>query len=175
MKEIWKDIPGYEGEYLVSSQGRVMSLLGRTPRVLKPRYSKLGYARVSLHAKNDKLVHRLVAITFLGNPDNLPEVNHIDENPKNNSVDNLEWCTHKDNVNYGTCQLRARNKQAITFPQKNRKDLSKPVKCLDTGEVFPSVNEAARALNISRILISKVCRGIRKHTNGLTFEWLETH
>lgn len=175
MKEIWKDIKGYEGEYMVSNFGRILSLLGKSPRILKPRYNRLGYARVSLHAKNDKSIHRLVAEAFLGNPDNLPEVNHLDENPSNNIVTNLEWCTHKDNVNYGTCQKRARATQAMTFPQKNRKDCSKPVKCIELNMTYPSVNEASRQLGISRITISKVCRGLRKTTGGYTFNWLETH
>ena len=175
MKEIWKDIKGYEGEYMVSNLGRILSLLGKSPRLLKPRYNKLGYARVSLHARNDKLIHRLVADAFLGNPDNLPEVNHLDENPSNNIVTNLEWCTHKDNINYGSCQKRARATQSKTFPQKNRKDCSKSVLCVETGDTFLSINEAERVLGISRILISKVCRGIRKSAGGFTFKFKETH
>lgn len=171
MEEIWKDIAGYEGEYLVSSLGRVKSLLGKQPRILKPRYNSKGYARVSLHANNDKPIHRLVATAFIENRNNLPEVNHKDENPRNNRADNLEWCSHRYNLNYGTCQVRARAKQAITYPQKNRKDLSKSVICLETGEIFPSINETARSLGISRVLISKVCRGIKRSAGGLTFEW----
>lgn len=173
MKEIWKEIEGFENEYYVSNLGRVMSLLGKSPRILRPRYNNKGYARVSLHAHSDYLIHRLVAEAFLDNPNNFLEVNHIDENTRNNCVSNLEWCTHKYNMCYGTCQKRARETQRKTFPQINRKDCSKPVECIETGKVFESIREAERALNISHITISKVCRGLRKTTGGLTFKFKE--
>lgn len=105
----WTDIPGYEGLYRISTSGQVYSYprrgnFGREHH-LKFRIDKGGYLRVLL-SKNNKskelLVHRLVAQTFLPNPDNLPEVNHKDENPKNNDISNLEWCTSKYNSNYGT-------------------------------------------------------------------------
>ena len=175
MKEIWKEIKGFEHEYCVSNKGRVMSLLGKSPRILKPRYNKSGYARVSLHAHSDYLIHRLVAQEFLDNPNSFTEVNHIDENPKNNCIYNLEWCTHKYNICYGTCQKRARKTQRKTFPQINRKDCSKQVECIETGEVYKSIHEAERVLNISRVTISKVCRGLRKTTGDLTFKFKETH
>ena len=99
MQEIFKDIPGYEEIYQVSNLGRVRKLSYLTP------YSGDGYMRIRLcRGKNDhkmKLVHRLVAETFIANPNNLPEVNHKDENKSNNTVDNLEWCTRKYNINYG--------------------------------------------------------------------------
>lgn len=106
--EIWKDCKGYEGKYQVSTQGRVWSVKGQ--RYLKGTVTKKGYVYVHLTAKNGKAVkerlHRLVALTFLDNPDNLPVVNHKDENKLNNSVDNLEWCSHKYNCNYGTRNAR---------------------------------------------------------------------
>lgn len=175
MKEIWKDIQGFEGEYMVSNFGNVMSLVGRKPRILRPRRNKRGYLRVSLHAHSDYLIHRLVAQAFIPNPDNLPFINHKDECPSNNCADNLEWCTHHYNITYGTCQERARATQSKTFPQKNRKDCSKSVLCVETGDTFLSINEAERVLGISRILISKVCRGIRKSAGGFTFKFRETH
>lgn len=116
MIEEWRDIKGYEGLYQVSNIGKVKSLArtvmrsnGRLmtirERILKLRPDKGGYVRVCLSkdaVETDYFVHRLVAIAFIDNPHNLPEVNHKDENKKNNSVDNLEWCTSLYNNNYGS-------------------------------------------------------------------------
>lgn len=113
MKEVWKDIPGYEGLYQASTFGRIYSYprkgnFGRS-HFLTPHPDKGGYMRVLL-SKNKKskslLVHRLVAKTFIPNPNNYPEINHKDENIKNNEVSNLEWCTPKYNSNYGTRNQR---------------------------------------------------------------------
>ena len=116
MKVVWKDIKGYEGIYQISNFGEVIRLRSydsrnhlRNSKILKQRTTSDGYLQLGLH-KNGKetkyLVHRLVAEAFLPNPDNLTEVNHIDENKQNNCISNLEWCTHKYNTNYGTCQER---------------------------------------------------------------------
>lgn len=115
-EEIWKDIIGYEGLYQVSSLGRVRSLDRYVVdslenrrfykgKVLSPVKDTDGYLKVGLsyNGKCKKcLVHRLAAQAFIENFDNLPEVNHKDEDKTNNNVDNLEWCTAKYNSNYGT-------------------------------------------------------------------------
>ena len=122
IEEIWRPVVGYEGLYEVSSYGRVRSLdryveysNGRIclhkGKVLSPVKSNLGYLLVSLYLnKNMKIitVHKLVAQAFIENPDNLPEINHKDEDKTNNSVDNLEWCTRKYNINYGSRNIRRR-------------------------------------------------------------------
>ena len=106
--EIWKDIPEYEGLYQVSTFGRVKSLPrnGAKGGILKSAKKKQkNYLSVILSKNNKRkniLVHRLVALAFIPNPENLPYINHKDENPSNNYVNNLEWCTHEYNVNYGT-------------------------------------------------------------------------
>ena len=120
-EEIWKDIIGYEGLYQVSSYGRVRSLdrydsrnCFRKKRILKLCANRLGYLKVGLWSNGKvkhHLVHRLVAEAFIPNPNNLPIINHIDENPSNNNVDNLEWCTAKYNMNYGT--IRERQKDTL--------------------------------------------------------------
>lgn len=106
MKEIWKPISGYENLYKISNLGNVISL--RNNRFLKHHMIK-GYLFVQL-SKDGKsrnyLVHRLVAGAFIDNPNNLPEINHKDENPLNNVVFNLEWCTHKYNMNYNNLGKR---------------------------------------------------------------------
>ena len=116
--EEWKSIPGYEGLYEVSSYGRVKSLERYKSnnggiqlikeKILKPHNTKKGYLTVQFSNKIFK-VHRLVAEAFIPNPDNLPMVNHKDEDKTNNNVDNLEWCTAKYNSNYGTAIERMIN------------------------------------------------------------------
>ena len=112
MKEVFRDITGYEGLYQVSNFGNVRSLnYNKTGQVklLNPGKTTNGYLIVGLCKEGNRkhrFVHRLVAQTFIENPDNLPEVNHIDEDKTNNVVSNLEWCDRKYNANYGTGQQR---------------------------------------------------------------------
>lgn len=112
-KEIWKDIKGYEGKYQISNFGRVKSLPRNgtinKERILKTKLTKFGYERVYLRNKNTRtwfLIHRLVAMYFIPNPDNLPQVNHKDECKTNNHVENLEWCDGFYNQSYGTVNIR---------------------------------------------------------------------
>lgn len=138
MNELWKDIKDYEGLYQVSNLGNVKSVEKiieasnqygakykclHKERILKPTVNKDGYYRVSL-SKNNKvknyLVHRLVAETFLDNPNNYPCINHKDENKQNNYLINLEFCTVKYNTNYGNgikkrVESRKRNKARLNF------------------------------------------------------------
>ena len=113
MQEIWKDIEGYENCYQVSNLGRVRSLTRKVDtfygqritkgKILKPLITNTGYFRVDLkqHQKDNYVsIHRLVAQAFIPNPNNYPVINHIDGNPTNNDVTNLEWCTQSHNVKY---------------------------------------------------------------------------
>lgn len=171
-KEIWKDIKGYPN-YMVSSWGRVKSLnynhTGKE-RILKQQL-KRGYLYVGLR-KNKKFkhcgVHRLVAEAFLDNPNNLPEVNHKDENKTNNFVSNLEFCDRKYNMNYGTARERM-IKGLINHSKK-----SKPVLQIDknTNEViavFPSIREVERQLGFANQHISSCCNGKFKQVYG--YKW----
>ena len=110
--EEWKDIIGYEGRYMVSNLGRVKNLPNKTrkdERVITPQISR-NYYSVGLRDSfgNTKLhrVHRLVAQAFIPNPNNLPQVNHKDENKLNNRLENLEWCDAEYNTNYGSARIR---------------------------------------------------------------------
>ena len=122
MNEEWRPIEGYEGLYEVSNLGRVRSLdmyvksrYGNyrlhKGKVLSPTKDRYGYLTVTLNCNGKSKtikIHRLVAQAFLPNPDNLPQVNHRDENPSNDNVDNLEWCNAKYNSNYKTRNIRIR-------------------------------------------------------------------
>lgn len=186
-QEIWKDIEGLNGIYQVSNLGRVRSLdhyrnthrNGKAVafvkgRVLKPCKNPDGYLIYSFHNKNGvssikKSAQRLVAKAFLPNPNNLPCVNHKDENPSNNNVDNLEWCTYAYNNAYGTARARA---QAT----RQRKGVMKPVVkyTLDGKPVerYVSVGEAARCNNTIKEYISNCCvnKTIRCGKYGYRFE-----
>lgn len=155
--EVWKPIEGFEGIYEISNCGNVRSLdrcfsydsnYGRHNyygTILKKSLKRNGYHQVNLYYKGHVkhiAVHRLVANAFIPNPNNLPYVNHKDENKTNNHVDNLEWCTAKYNTNYGT---------GIERCVKGRKDvLSKPIYQLDlNGNViaeYTSATVAAKTL-----------------------------
>lgn len=153
--EVWKDVVGFEGYYKVSDKGNVYSVVrmvrGRKCGgiMLKPRYDKDGYLRVTLYKNGEQrtiFIHRLVLEAFVENPKNLPEVNHIDENKTNNELSNLEWCTSRHNTNHGTLIER----------------LSKKVRAVnvETGEVltFSSVKEAGRK-GYDRGAVSRASRG----------------
>ena len=181
MKEVWRDIQGFEGVYQVSNFGRIRNILflngGRDKksprcrkeiRILKTRIKKDGYCVVHLSCgKKDYhlRVHRLVAMAFIPNPDNLPQVNHKDEDKTNNCVDNLEWCTARYNYEYGTGQERAHNSH------------QKPILQLDkeTGGVikkWSSATEAAICIKGDKCYkgaISACARGERQSAYG--YKW----
>lgn len=163
--EIWKDIEGYNGKYQVSNLGRVKSLnYLRTgnERILKPGKDKYGYLQLILCNEGKQkrfFVHRLVASAFIENPNNLSFINHKDENPLNNNVDNLEWCTPKYNSNFGT-----RNER-MGANQKNRK----LIKCIETGIVYNSIHHAGRETGVSYYNISRCCNG--KYKTAGKFHW----
>ena len=109
MEEIWKSIEGYSG-YFVSNTGKIKSTRNNRTTILSPRIGVFGYHFVNLYDENGKMksvkIHRLVAKAFIPNPDNLPQVNHINENKANNNVLNLEWCTASHNLNHNGLQKR---------------------------------------------------------------------
>jgi hypothetical protein len=182
MREEWKDIKGYEGLYQVSNYGRIRSLdryiiykngkvifkRGQFKRIRKD--SRDLYMLVDLSkddSRETKLVHRLVADAFIRNQNNLPQVNHKDENKKNNNADNLEWCNQKYNTNYGTCIARI-----VKNNKDNYERLSKNVVCLNDMKVFKSTIEAGNYYNVDCSNVSRVCNGLRKHSKGYIFAYV---
>ena len=172
IEEEWRDIAGYEGLYQVSNLGRVKSLdrmvnncYGSKKvikgRMISPVDNGKGYKCVSL-CKDGKIrrtyVHHIVAQAFVANQDGYFEVNHKDEDKSNNCADNLEWCEHKYNVNYGTARERITNN--MTGPYK-----SKQVLCVETGKVYSSSMEAERHTGASHSNIIRCCR-YKQNTSG---------
>lgn len=152
--EIWMDCVHYEGLYQISSYGRVWNI--KQQRYMPQSKSGKGYLVVHMRGVNNKdkkeYVHRLVAMAFIDNPNNLPEVNHIDENKENNCVENLEWCSHKYNCSFGTRNKRvSQNKTQHIVCQfdLNGNLLNK----------YHGTGEAARAINGNRGSISDCCAG----------------
>ena len=173
--EIFKTVQGYDGLYEVSNYGNVKSLKFGKEKILKPRDNNRGYLCVRLYKDGkwkDNKVHRLVVSVFVPNPDNLPEVNHKDEDKTNNNVDNLEWCTHEYNINHGTHNQRMA--ETLTNGKK-----SIPVDMFSKqGELirqFPSAHEAERWLRVNGYpkascgAINRCCKGKLQSCYG--FKW----
>lgn len=100
--EVWREIPGYDGDYFASNKGRILSLCRNDPRILKPficsnEGNRTGYLYVELRGQKQR-VHRLVALAFLENPEDKPVVHHIDGNPLNNTLENLAYATYAENA-----------------------------------------------------------------------------
>lgn len=188
MIEEWKDIViekdgktyDFTGLYKISNYGKVYSY--KKGSTLKLNSLNNGYKQVSLYLNGEHFcfrVHRLVAIMFIPNPNNLPCVNHKDEDKTNNNVGNLEWCTEEYNVNYGT------GKQRMSETKKGRKNTKehneniakanwKKVRCVETSQIFNSIEEANIwcGLQPKSGKIGECCRGQRKRAGGYTWEYV---
>lgn len=157
MKEIWKDVIGYEGYYQVSNLGRIRSIDREVVdkngvkrsihgKIMRHTFNSDGYPAIPLcrNGVYKRLkIHRLVALAFIPNPDNLPEVSHLDETRTNNRVDNLVWSSHKDNCNMPLIKIR--HGQVTSKGQNGR---AIPVEC--EGVIFETGTECAKFYGIKQ-------------------------
>lgn len=179
--EIWKPVVGYEGLYECSNMGRVKSLdrIDCRNHFIKGKIISLNkrkgeYLSVSL-CKNGKIktvsVHRIVAQAFIPNPNNLPMINHKDENPSNNCVDNLEWCDAKYNMNWGNINIK--RAESLGYGKDN--PFSIPILQFDKNGNFikewASTMDVQRELHIQHSNIIKCCKKKKNNKSAGGYKW----
>lgn len=186
MEEIWKEVKDFEGLYEVSNFGNVKSLdrIGNNGRhlkgkILKQHKNAYGYWVVKLYNNGScsYFVHRLVAIAFIPNPENKPQVNHIDEDKDNNKAENLNWMTSKENNDWGTRKERATT-SSINNPKRDYlnlgKKFSKSIYYIDKDGnkiSFYGINQAARELGLTVAGISANLHNHTKTYKGFVFKF----
>ena len=167
--EKWKDIPGWEGRYQISSYGRIKSLHfngSKKPKILECTYDVRGYRCIAFRVggagskQKHFMVHRLVAKMLIPNPQGKPFVNHKDGDRKNNDVSNLEWVTKEENEWHKLYVLGSVSGACIP-PKK--------IVCVETRKEYPSISAAAKAVGVSQGAISNALRGKTKTSAG--FHW----
>ena len=174
---VWKDVSGFEGLYQVNNYGEVKSICRFEPnsgragmwykeRTLKQGKDRNGYLQVVLHKHGKPYtykVHRLVAIEFLDNPENLPCINHKDENKQNNNIENLEWCDVKYNNNY--------NDRQIKISQKRKRSVIQTDLLGNFIARYDSIKSAAKAVNGCAGHIIYCCKGKWKRHKNYMWEY----
>lgn len=173
--EKWKVVEGTDGALEVSSLGRVKSNL-RDGRILKTQKDSKGYHRLRITINRKKMsfkVHRIVAQAFIANPDNKPQVNHIDGNKDNNAVSNLEWATNKENAHHA--RESGLWDSVIEGSKRENESRKRPITATnyETGEtlVFDSISQAEKALGSRHI--TDVLKGKRRQAKGYVFAYRE--
>lgn len=182
MEEIWKDIDGYEGLYQVSNYGRVKSLNYRNKGIegiLTPKCNCDGRLWVDLWGRGKPkhmLIHRLVGMAFIPNPYNYPQINHMDENPKNNRVDNLEWCTGSYNIRYS---LERHPRERVWDQSRNtcRKNVKRTKQIVqfdlfgNVVRVWDNLVSIKHETGWNEWHIEECCKGNRKKARGYIWRY----
>ena len=174
----WRDVPGWEGLYKVSSEGQVFSVLKN--KIKEMWADKNGYLKVGLYRGikgQQKSVHRLVAQAFIPNPENKPEIDHIDTNPTNNAVYNLRWVTRYENRHNPISMLKYAEIDHRTNLGKRGKlqPQTKPIRCIELNKIFWGTFEAERALGVDHRHIQDILHGRarRKTAGGYHWEYIK--
>ena len=168
MEEIWKDIKGFEGLYQVSNFGRVKSFPRKGTQTTKERiikFTKSNKNYLVANLKNNNIqqsfsIHRLVAQAFIPNPDNLPQVNHIDGNKQNNNVNNLEWCTNKQNRCHASCNHLLYTRHINQFDLEG-----------NFIKEWNSITEASKFYNIKYNSLWSACNNKKGVYNGFIWRY----
>lgn len=168
--EEWREVYGFDVLYEISNTGKLRTKhhgkKGYTSeyRNISPLDNGNGYLRVNLRLNRKQktvYIHKLVAQAFVPNPKSLTEVNHIDENKQNNNAENLEWCTHFYNCQYGTRNKRTGEKRA------------KKILCVELNIIYNSLIEASQKLNIGKTAISNCLKGRSKTSGGYSWRYVD--
>lgn len=173
MVDTWTKINGYNN-YSISKNGQIRNDI--TGKIKADRINSRGYSLVDLYSNGERQterVHRLVADTFIPNPDDKPQVNHRDGNKRNNSVENLEWCTASENMQHAfDTGLSKPTRSMLGRRNPNAGRPGRPVRIVETGQVFSSITECEKAINGDNRHICDCLSGRQNTHRGYHFEYV---
>lgn len=173
MSELWKEIKGYEGFYEISNKGNVRNF--KTKYILKQFTNNKGYnyVHLSVNYKGKAIsVHRLVALNFIDNPENKPQVNHINGIKTDNRIENLEWVTCSENITHSYKNGMQRMKWDKELIRRNAKSHYKKVRNIEKNIIFDSVSEASKVLNVNISSLSSCLHKKNNTAGGYHWEFI---
>ena len=173
MSHTWSKINGFPN-YSVSNTGKIRNDL--SGKIKSPIEGATGYLNIDLYSGGKRTkakIHRLVGEAFIPNPDNKPEVNHIDGDKHNNNVENLEWVTHSENIRHAfSTGLMNPSRSMLGRKNPNAGRPGKPIRIIETGEEFNSITECEKAINGNNRHICDCLSGRQKTHKGYHFEYI---